>query len=108
LYNAELTELGFGIFYMYPYNRTFVQFNYTLMLPSLKTPAITFNANWYGNPMGEDEDLEDAFLPQQQYALDSLSELKKHSGRPPVGKSAFTWSALSFNNDGEDSTIINE
>jgi len=39
---------GFGIYYIYPYNRTFVQLNYTLSVPNLATPAITYTANWSG------------------------------------------------------------
>ena len=88
----DATELGFGIFYLYPYNRTFVQFNYTLMLPSLKTPAITFDAVWTGNPMGNDLPLQASHpLPHKQPPPPFPEALKKHGGgRPQWGKSIFS------------------
>jgi hypothetical protein len=42
-------ETGFGIFYIYPYNQTFVQLNYTFTLPTMEQPAITYNAPWSGS-----------------------------------------------------------
>jgi len=47
-YSVPLSQTGFGIFYIYPYNTTFVQLNYTLCLPTLSTPAIQYTANWSG------------------------------------------------------------
>jgi len=53
-YSVELQQKGFGIFYIYPYNQSFVQLNYTLCLPTLATPAITYDAIWTGNiPIGK-------------------------------------------------------
>jgi len=51
-YSASLEQTGFGIFYIYPNNQTFVQLNYTICLPTLATPAITYEATWSGNPFG--------------------------------------------------------
>jgi len=51
-YSDKSVQTGFGIFYIYPYDTTFVQLNYTLCLPTLAQPAITFKANWTGNPFG--------------------------------------------------------
>jgi len=51
-FSNELNETGFGIFYIYPYNQTFVQLNYTLTASSLSTPALTYNANWGGKLNG--------------------------------------------------------
>jgi len=41
---------GFGIFYIYPYNQTFVQLNYTINFPTLEQLAITYQATWSGDP----------------------------------------------------------
>merc|ERR1719397_552887 len=41
-------QIGFGIYYIYPYDKTFVQLNYTLAIPTYETPAITYNAKWSG------------------------------------------------------------
>jgi len=51
-FNDELNETGFGIFYIYPYNTTFVQLNYTLTASSLTTPALTYDVNWSGSLKG--------------------------------------------------------
>ncbi len=40
------TEACFGIYYIYPANRTFVQWNYTFCSPSITSPAITWDADW--------------------------------------------------------------
>jgi len=48
-YSPLLEQTGFGIFYIYPNNATFVQLNYTLTLPTLDTPAINYNASWTGD-----------------------------------------------------------
>jgi len=47
--SVQEEEIGFGIFYIYPYNRTFVQFNYTLTFPTLSSPQITYQATWTGS-----------------------------------------------------------
>jgi len=43
---------GFGIYYIYPTNKTFVQLNYTLTVPTLATPAVTYQAKWSGQLNG--------------------------------------------------------
>jgi len=47
-YSEKPLCTGFGIFYIYPYNQTYVQLNYTLSLPSLQQPAINYDAVWSG------------------------------------------------------------
>jgi len=46
--SIETQEAGFGIYYIYPYNKNFVQLNYTLTVPTLATPNITYQASWSG------------------------------------------------------------
>eukprot|EP01103_Thecamoeba_quadrilineata_P012820 TRINITY_DN3401_c0_g1_i1.p1 TRINITY_DN3401_c0_g1~~TRINITY_DN3401_c0_g1_i1.p1 ORF type:complete len:295 (-),score=38.07 TRINITY_DN3401_c0_g1_i1:42-899(-) len=42
-------EMGFGIFYIYPRNHSFVQLNYTLTVPTLSQYSITYDAQWSGS-----------------------------------------------------------
>jgi len=65
-YSEPLEQTAFGIFYIYPYNQTFVQLNYTIALPTLATPAINFKATWTGT-------VNDGF------ATDMFSEARKRN-----------------------------
>jgi len=38
--DASTDQVGFGIYYIYPYDRTFVSLNYTITFPTLETPRL--------------------------------------------------------------------
>jgi hypothetical protein len=39
----------FGIYYIFPANKTFVQLNYTISVPDLLQPSLNLEANWNGD-----------------------------------------------------------
>lgn len=45
---SDKDQIGFGIYYIYPEDKSFVQLNYTWSIPSYDTPAITYDAKWSG------------------------------------------------------------
>jgi hypothetical protein len=48
--DGKYVSRGFGIYYIYPNMvRNFVQLNYTMILPSLSTPNVTYPAKWSGS-----------------------------------------------------------
>jgi len=71
-YSSSLQQTGFGIFYIYPYDRTYVQFNYTICFPTLDTPAITYEATWTGTPPGRSRTVG---LP---IIMSDSSDVKRH------------------------------
>jgi len=44
--NQKQDNVCFGIYYIYPYNKTYVQWNYTFCVPEIISPAYTFNSKW--------------------------------------------------------------
>ena len=44
--SPDQTKACFGIYYIYPKYKTFVQWNYTFCFPDLTSPNITYQADW--------------------------------------------------------------
>jgi len=88
-YSSALAQTGFGIFYIYPNNATFVQLNYTITLPTLDTPAVTYNASWTGTLNSGFVPTKTDFLPGQFSKLYSNAGSHKWSSQRPLYRPKF-------------------